>query len=63
MSGQPALGIERLLAVAQFEIEIGALERPAVAHRAHLVAAVHLVADALLELIEEVPDDIVEREK
>src|ERR1700687_1536230 len=42
---QPALGIERLLPVAQLEVKIRALERAGVADRAHLGPLLELVAD------------------
>src|SRR5438445_1829041 len=49
---KPQLRVQRRLALPQLEIEVRALERAAVAHRAHHVCATHLVSLCACECAE-----------
>src|SRR5215468_10134624 len=52
VSREPTFGVERLLSVAELEVEVRAVERAGLADGADLVAGVDFIADRLLELIE-----------
>src|SRR4051812_4684740 len=49
---QPALRVDRLLAIAQLEIEIGPFQRAGLADGAHRLAAADRVPERLLQLVE-----------